>query len=67
MMTHSPEKPFTAEDATGLPVASGAVLARGPMPRASGDPKGRPLTQEPVWAVSSLNRDIKKLLERANG
>ena len=43
---------LTAKEATGKPapfgycfaVESGAVLARGVMPRASGDPKGRPLT-----------------------
>ena len=27
----------------------------------------RPFTQEPEWAVSSMNYDIKQLLERANG
>ena len=35
---------FTEAKATGLPVDLAAVLARGFMPRASGDPKGRPLT-----------------------
>ena len=37
---------LATQDATGLPVVSEAVLARGPMPRASGDPQGRPLAQE---------------------
>ncbi len=36
---------LTGAKATGLPVDLAAVLARGFMPRASGDPKGRPLTQ----------------------
>ncbi len=35
---------LTEAKATGLPVDLAAVLARGFMPRASGDPKGRPLT-----------------------
>ncbi len=37
---------LTGAKATGLPVDLAAVLARGFMPRASGDPKGRPLTKE---------------------
>ncbi len=41
--THCPRF-LTEAKSTGLPVDLAAVLARGFMPRASGDPKGRPLT-----------------------
>ena len=44
---------FTEAKATGLPVDLAAVLARGFMPRASGDPKGRPLT--PLFSGNDKN------------
>ena len=40
------EEFFAEAKSTGLPVDLAAVLARGFMPRASGDPKGRPLTKK---------------------
>ena len=43
---------LTASSATGLPVGTDAVLARGMEPRASGDPKGRPLT----FKIQSLRK-----------
>ena len=45
---------FTAKDAAGLPVASRAVLARDFMPRASGDPKDRPLITAREYYRNSL-------------
>ena len=47
---------LTEAKATGLPVALASVLARGFMPRASGDPKGRPLTKVSwtAFAAASL-------------
>ena len=57
---HYQTEKFTEAKATGLPVDLAAVLARGFMPRASGDPKGRPLTCHPLITsgVFSIARRI---------
>ena len=47
-------KNITEAKSTGLPVDLAAVLARGFMPRASGDPKGRPLTTKVFWTAGVL-------------
>ncbi len=55
------EEFFAEAKSTGLPVDLAAVLARGFMPRASGDPKGRPLT---VYKNGEIYRSVIAVTER---
>ena len=62
---------MTTQDATGKPVVSEAVLARGSMPRASGDPclsgrqaKGRPLTRSIFsYPYGEYNEDTLRIMK----
>ncbi len=54
MLSIDRKENFTEAKSTGLPVDLAAVLARGFMPRASGDPKGRPLTQLILFLIALL-------------